>query len=102
MDAPPGLKSGKECPAEAVRLLVRQPPQGGDGAGGGDEAAAGCGKRKRDGGGDLAPLTAEGALEPCVAFVHPSSVAARLGGGAFVGLSPYVTFHERVLTTKVT
>lgn len=37
--------------------------------------------------------------EPQVAHVHPSSVAARLGGASWV--SPFAVFHERVRTTKV-
>jgi hypothetical protein len=39
-------------------------------------------------------------LEPgSKACVHPSSVGAKLGGAAWP--SPFVAFHERVLTTKV-
>lgn len=37
--------------------------------------------------------------EPSKASVHPSSVAAQVGGGGWA--SPFVAFHERVLTTKV-
>ena len=61
LEAPPNKKTGAPCSAEAIRLLVRASPN--DEEGGGRET--------------------NGDTEASKACVHPSSVAARIGGGGW-------------------